>query len=72
MSLQNEFFSKTTKLTNDQYDLCFQYFDSLDKTEHGLRDLKIGEKWRRTSQFALEEFNIEITVQSLRKNYPIK
>jgi len=71
-SRQEKLFHKNTKLTNDEYNLCFQHFESLDKTEDDVRSLLIGEKWERTSKFAFENFEVKITTQSLRKTYSDK
>lgn len=65
-SRQEGMISSNTKLTNQQYDLSIKYFKSLDTTNEG-RKLNEGEKWDKTMKFALDEFGVNISTQTLRK-----
>lgn len=62
---------KNTKLTNEQYNECFRYFESLDKTNDGSRKLLKGEKWNKTETYVFETFSVKITAQTLSKKYKL-
>ena len=71
-SRQDKLVGGNTKLTNEQYDQCFKYYESLDKTEDLTRSLNKSEKWIKTKEFAKDKFNKQITEQSLRKTHAQK
>jgi len=58
-----------SKMTNEKYQKCFEYFNNLELKTDGIRKLNIGEKWKEVSRFAKTEFNISISDQRLRKVY---
>jgi hypothetical protein len=66
-SRQDKMIGSNIKLTNEQYSHCFVYFESLDKTKDGNRKLSKTEKWDYTKEYALKEFNVDITAGRLRK-----
>jgi hypothetical protein len=68
-SHQGGMIGKNTKLTNDEYNQCFKYYESLEKTKGGLRKLGKTEKWEKTKQYAFEKFDVNISIQSLAKTY---
>lgn len=68
-SRQDTLIRENTKLTNEQYDKCFEYFESLDTTEKGIRPLTKREKWEKTVSYVDVNFQVTISEQSLRKAY---
>jgi hypothetical protein len=68
-SRQDSLIRENTKLTNEQYEKCFEYFESLVTTEKGNRPLTKQEKWEKTQSFVKGCFQVTISTQSLRKAY---
>ncbi len=58
------------KLTDEQKQACFKYFDSLTTTSTG-RKLTKGERWDKTVGFTLEQFDIAVSDTTLRKAYKL-
>mgnify|MGYP000162103708 CR=1 FL=1 len=57
------------RMSYDNYQKCFTYFNTLDSKKDGTRKLNIREKWDETVIFAQEELKVTISEQSLRKEY---
>ncbi|MBA6354332.1 MULTISPECIES: hypothetical protein [unclassified Colwellia] len=71
-SRQEKMIGENIKLSNEQYDLCFKYFESLDRNDDDTRSLGKGEKWSKTSEYASKEFGVKINQQTIRKAYAAK
>jgi hypothetical protein len=66
-SRQDSLIRENTKLTNEQYDKCFEYCESLGTTETGNRPLTRLAQWETTQSFVEDNFQVTISAQSLRK-----